>query len=161
MRIPLLPLWAPLLCGLMLTIEPARAQSSTSLLDSSAPGEAGPMAPRMAETPVTATRFLTGHVTSPAGVLPGAVVGVAGSRVRTVTNADGEFSLAVPAVDVPVQLTASYAGFADETLLVAPADASVTVELLTPKVVKVARKQQLKVYLKTARKQVRRSLRHK
>ena len=149
-----------MLCGLMLTVAPAQAQPSAGMLDSYTAGETGLVATRMAENPETATRVLTGRVTSPAGSLPGAVVGVAGSKLRAATNADGEFSLVVPA-NTPVQLTASYAGFADETLVVTAADASAAIELVTPRVVKVARKQQLKVYLRTARKQVKRSLRHK
>lgn len=105
------------------------------------------------------TILFTGHVISPKGALPGAVVQIKGIKKVTVTDADGEFSLLIPRSKAPVSITASYAGFDDETVTVARDDRAATVELATPKTIKVARNQQLKAYLKTAHRQARRDLR--
>ena len=101
---------------------------------------------------------LTGTITNPAGVLPGAVIILTASKQMAVTNADGEFEFVVPANAGPLAARVTYAGFADETMTLNTADAS-TVNLANATVVVVARRQQLKFYLKTARKQVNRSLR--
>ena len=100
---------------------------------------------------------LTGTITNPAGVLPGAVIILTASKQMAVTNADGEFEFVVPANAGPLAARVTYAGFADETMTLNTADAS-TVNLANATVVVVARRQQLKFYLKTARKQVKRSL---
>ena len=101
---------------------------------------------------------LTGKITNPAGVLPGAVVILTASKQMAVTNADGEFHFAVPANAGPLRARVTYAGFADELMTLNDGAAS-TVNLANATVIVVARKQRLKAYLKTARKQVRRSLR--
>ena len=101
---------------------------------------------------------LTGTITNPAGVLPGAVIILTASKQMAVTNADGEFEFVVPPNAGPLAARVTYAGFADETMTLNTADAS-TVNLANATVVVVARRQQLKFYLKTARKQVNRSLR--
>ena len=59
------------------------------------------------------TILFTGHVISPNGALPGAVVQIKGIKKVTVTDADGEFSLLIPRSKAPVSITASYAGFDD------------------------------------------------
>ncbi len=104
------------------------------------------------------TILFTGHVISPKGALPGAVVQIKGIKKVMVTDADGEFSLLIPRSKAPVSITASYAGFDDETVTVARDDRAATVELATPNTIKVARNQQLKTYLKTAHRQARRDL---
>ena len=100
---------------------------------------------------------LTGKITNPAGVLPGAVIILTASKQMAVTNADGEFEFVVPANAGPLAARVTYAGFADEAMTLNAADAS-TVNLANATVVVVARRQQLKFYLKTARKQVNHSL---
>jgi hypothetical protein len=106
-----------------------------------------------------ATTVFTGHVVSPAGALPGAVVAVVGTDLSAVTNAAGEFSLALPAGSAPVQLLVSYAGFADEKMSVSPTGQSATLKLTTPRVIKMARRQQMKAYSRTAQRQIKRTLR--
>lgn len=101
---------------------------------------------------------LVGKITNPAGVLPGAVIILTASKQMAVTNADGEFQFVVPATAGPLQALVTYAGYADEKMtLNASADES-TVNLTNARVIVVSRKQSLKIYLKTARKEVKRSL---
>ena len=113
-----------------------------------------------ANSPVSAapaTVVLTGHVKTSAGPLPGAVVKVANSKSMVVTDADGSFHVTVPANSGPLQATASYAGFADEAVTLG--EAANELNMTTPRVVVVAKSQTLKAYRKTARKQVKRSIR--
>ncbi len=104
----------------------------------------------------TATTVIIGHVKTAAGPLAGAVIKITKSKQMVVTDADGSFHVTVPVADGPVEATASYAGFADEhvTLDATTAEVSMT----TVQIIKVARKQSLKTYLKTARKQSHKSL---
>ena len=105
------------------------------------------------------TMVLMGKITNPAGPLPGAVVILTGTKQMAVTNADGEFEFEVPANAGALAALVTYAGYADEKMtLNASADES-TVSLTNARVIVVSRKQQLKRYLKTAHKQVRRDLR--
>lgn len=105
-----------------------------------------------------ATVLLTGRVLSPAGRLPGAVVTLTGTKLKAVTNENGEFNLSVPAGSATMSLTTSYAGFLDETVTLLPDAAPLTLSLTRPQAIKVARRQQLKAYLKTARKQVKKQV---
>ncbi|SFQ57562.1 carboxypeptidase-like regulatory domain-containing protein [Hymenobacter arizonensis] len=104
-------------------------------------------------------KVFVGYVVSPQGALPGAVVEVIGTQLSAVTDANGAFSLTLTTNSAPVKLLVSYAGFADETKTVSPADQSTTVELTTVQEIKVARRQQMKAYSKTAQRQVKRTLR--
>jgi len=101
---------------------------------------------------------LTGKITNPAGVLPGAVVILTATKQMAVTNADGEFEFVVPASAGPLAARVTYAGFADENMTLNGSAEPSTVNLANATVVVVARRQQLKYYLKTARRQVKRSL---
>ena len=112
-------------------------------------------------TPPNATEMmvLAGKITNPAGPLAGAVIILTATKQMVATNADGEFQFVVPASAGALEARVTYAGYDDEKMtLNASADES-TVNLANARVVVVARKQQLKFYLKTARKQVKRSLR--
>jgi hypothetical protein len=101
---------------------------------------------------------LAGKITNPAGPLPGAVVILTGTKQMAVTNAEGEFEFTVPANAGALEALVTYAGYADEKMtLNASADES-TVNLANAKVIVVSRKQQLKKYLKTARKQINHDL---
>ena len=114
----------------------------------------------VASTPPESTEsvVLMGKITNPAGVLPGAVIILTATRQMAVTNADGEFQFVVPANAGPLQALVTYAGYADEKMtLNASADES-TVNLTNARIIVVSRKQQLKTYLKTARKEAKRSL---
>ncbi|GAC1590159.1 MAG: hypothetical protein NVS3B25_08370 [Hymenobacter sp.] len=102
---------------------------------------------------------LSGKITNPSGPLPGAVIILKSTRQMAVTNADGEFELVVPASAGALQAVVTYAGYADEPMLLNAADNGSTVSLTNAKVVVVSRRQQLKAYLKTAHKQVKRDLR--
>jgi hypothetical protein len=102
--------------------------------------------------------ILMGKITNPAGVLPGAVVILKASRQMAVTNADGEFQFEVPANSGALQAVVTYAGYADEPMTLNAAASQSTVSLTNAKVIVVARRQQLKNYLRTARKQVKRDL---
>lgn len=101
---------------------------------------------------------ITGKGTNPAGGLPGAVVILAARRQVAVTNADGDFEFVVPASAGPLLARVAYAGYADELVALSAGAAESTVNLVNAAVIVVTRKQQLKTHLKTARKQVRRSL---
>ena len=102
---------------------------------------------------------ITGRITNPAGVLPGAVVILTASKQMAATNANGEFEFVVPANAGPLRARVTYAGYADELITLNDGGAVSTVNLANATVIVVARKQRLKAYLNTARKQVRRSLR--
>ena len=115
---------------------------------------AAPAAPDSGETVVIA-----GKITNPAGVLPGAVVILAATKQMAVTNAEGEFEFVVPANSGPLRARVTYMGFADELMTLDANAAQSTVNLANAVVIVVARKQRLKVYLRTARKQIRRELR--
>jgi hypothetical protein len=103
--------------------------------------------------------IVSGKITNPAGALPGAVVILKDTKQMAVTNADGEFQFVVPANSGPLRAVVTYAGYADEeTTLDTTAEGS-TVNLANARVIVVARRQQLKKYIKTAHKQMRRELR--
>ena len=104
-----------------------------------------------------ATVVLTGHVKTVAGPLPGAVVKIGNTKTMVVTDADGSFHVTVPANSGPLQATASYAGFADEAVTLG--EAANELSMTTPRVIVVAKSQTIKAYRKTARKQVKRSIR--
>ena len=103
------------------------------------------------------TVVLTGHVKTVAGPLPGAVVKIGNTKTMVVTDADGSFHVTVPANSGPLQATASYAGFADEAVTLG--EAANELNMTTPRVIVVAKSQTMKAYRKTARKQVKRSIR--
>lgn len=137
---------------------PAAGNSSYVLVASPGPGTTPPTA--SAGKPV-ATAVFAGQVVGPTGAaLPNSVVRLVGTFQLDVTNGEGEFHFTVPATNAPLQLLVSDAGFESETATFSPHDRAATVVLVTSRVIKVARKQQLKTYLKTARRQVKRSLRH-
>ena len=147
-----------LFCLLTLTAFGVRAQASfireISYASSGPDGDTThPTASKAPEEMVV----LTGKITNPAGALPGAVVTLTGTKKMAVTNADGEFQFTLPAGGGPVQAVVSYVGYADESMTL-DATAEATVTLRNARVVVVARRQQLKAYLRTARKQVKRSL---
>lgn len=113
--------------------------------------------------PVAATEaeeevVIVGKITNPAGVLPGAVVILTATKQMAVTNADGEFQFTVPANAGPLRARVTYGGYADELMTLNDGAAASTVNLANATVIVVSRKQRLKAYLKTSRKQVRRSL---
>ena len=103
--------------------------------------------------------LLAGKITNTRGVLPGAVVILTGSKQMAVTNANGEFEIEVPANAGPLQARVTYAGYADEMVVLNAGESASTVNLANATVIVVARRQRLGAYLKTARKQVRRDLR--
>lgn len=152
MRTPLLLLTS--LIGL-LTLNGLPAQAQTIYASSSA------YSPRPASPPAEAgaTRVFAGRVVNPDGPLPGAVINVVGTKEMAVTNSNGEFRVLLPATSAPVPLTVSYGGFADETVTVQPDSPDTTLRLASPQPIKVGRKQELKSYMKTAHREVRRSLR--
>ena len=103
--------------------------------------------------------MFTGRVLGPDGTLVGAVIEVTGTRLMAVTNADGDFTLTVPVRRAPLRLTASFAGYADETLTLPATERTATLELATPHLVKMARGQELNAYVKTAQRKTERTLR--
>jgi hypothetical protein len=106
----------------------------------------------------TETMVLAGKITNPAGPLAGAVVILTATKQMTVTNADGEFQFVVPANAGALDARVTYAGYADEKMTLNAAADESTVNLANAQVIVVSRKQQLKFYLKTARKEVKRNL---
>ena len=102
--------------------------------------------------------LLVGKITNPAGVLPGAVVILKDSKQMAVTNADGEFQFEVPAAAGALKAVVTYAGYADEEMTLNAAASESTVSLTNARVIVVSRRQRLKAYMKTARKQVKHDL---
>ena len=149
-------------CAILLTsalsfIAPAEAQAANRRTLYAADGEGNGKAtnpPAAAETVV-----MTGKITNATGPLPGAVVIIKSIKQMAVTNADGEFEITVPANAGDLQATVTYAGYADEKMTLNPNGQESTLSLTNARVVVVSRKQQLKKYLKTANKQVKKELR--
>jgi hypothetical protein len=100
---------------------------------------------------------MTGKITNPAGVLPGAVVILENTKQMAVTNAEGEFEFVVPATAQALQARVTYAGFADEKMTLNSAAGS-TASLTNAQVIVVSRRFQLKTYQKFARREVKRDL---
>ena len=117
-------------------------------------------APTPAPAPAEAlgSVVLWGRISTPTGVLPGAVIILTASKQMTVTNADGEFQFVVPANTGPLQARVTYAGYADETVVLnASADES-RVNLTNAQATVASRKQQFSSYFSSARKELKRSL---
>ena len=129
------------------------SKSYTSSSHSTGSGDHG-----TSSTNPTETMVLTGKITNSAGPLAGAVVILTATKQMAVTNADGEFQFVVPASAGALGARVTYAGYADEKMTLNATTGESTVNLANARVIVVARKQQLKYYLKTARKEVRRSL---
>ena len=130
------------------------SKSYTSSSHSTGGGDHG-----TSSTDPTETMVLAGKITNSAGPLAGAVVILTATKQMAVTNADGEFQFVVPASAGALDARVTYAGYADEKMtLNTTTTGESTVNLANARVIVVARKQQLKYYLKTARKEVKRSL---
>ncbi|MGI4883463.1 MAG: hypothetical protein ACRYFR_00715 [Janthinobacterium lividum] len=140
----------------------AQAQAKLSqakLLAANVPS-AAPVAPAAAlATPVAAPAVLAGRVETLAGALPGAVVRLPRLGRSCVTDAQGNFSFNVPAGTGPEAAVASYAGFTDVTATLQPDATLAVVQLLTPVNISLPKQQQLKSYLKNARREVKYDLR--
>ena len=158
MRTATLLLAASLLLS-VLSLNPASAQTflASSTVLGSTPENDG-TAPVTPKNEPAEKVVLVGKITNPAGPLPGAVIILSDTKQMTVTNANGEFEFVVPANAGPLLARVTYAGYADESMTLNAAAAESTVNLANAKVIVVARKQQLKAYLKTARKEVNHSL---
>ena len=105
------------------------------------------------------TIAIAGLITSPDGPLPGAVVTLLETGQMAVTNADGEFQFAVPVGSHILKAVVSYAGYANETITLNADDAESTATLADEQRIAVPRRQQLKFYLRTARREAHRELR--
>ena len=139
----------------------AFAQAQSRLSGGDAYAAIGPDAANRissAGTPSAEKALLVGKITNAAGVLAGAVVILTGSKKMAVTNANGEFEMEVPANSGPLQAPFTYAGYADENILLNPGGATSTVTMANATVIVIARRQRMKAYLKTARKQVKHDL---
>ena len=110
-------------------------------------------------TAPTATTVIRGKVVTPAGMLPGAVIRLKSTQQIAVTNAEGEFRLAVPVGGGPQRATVSFAGYEDEEVVLNTGEAGTSVSLAKVHLIKVKRNQRLTVYMKTARKQSRKASR--
>ncbi|MCC2544836.1 carboxypeptidase-like regulatory domain-containing protein [Hymenobacter sp. BT175] len=128
--------------------------STTAAVDSEPDKKSG----RATEASASESVVLVGKITNPAGPLPGAVVILTDTKQMAVTNADGEFQFEVPASAGELNALVTYAGYADEKMVLNAAATSSTVSMTNARVISVSRKYQLKTYLKTARKQAKRSL---
>ena len=117
--------------------------------------------PTAAETaaPAEPTVVLVGRITNPNGPLPGAVVTLLANKQMTVTNSEGEFQFTVPASVRTLQAVVSFAGYADENLVLSTENAESTATLADEQAIPLGRRQQLKFYLRTARKEAHRDLR--
>lgn len=135
--------------------------STSSTYTDAASGGSTPTAPAAVSEPTApaGTTVVRGKVVSPSGILPGAVIKLKNSQQTAVTNAEGEFRLAVPTDGGPQAATVSFAGFEDEEVVLSTGEAGTDVSLAKVHFIKVKRKQSLKVYMKTARKQSRKASR--
>ena len=86
------------------------------------------------------------------------MVTLTATKQMAVTNADGEFKFEVLANAGALDAVVTYAGYADEKMTLNAAAAESTTNLVNARVIVVARRQQFKFYLKSARKQVKRSI---
>lgn len=109
--------------------------------------------------PAEPTMVLSGRIANLDGPLPGAVVTLVDSKQMAVTNSEGEFQFVVPVGTRTLQAVVSFAGYADERLTLNTEDAESTATLADEQAIPVARRQQLRFYLKTARKEAHRDLR--
>ncbi len=130
------------------------AADSQALLASNTP----PATERYAAADVP-TVIVAGLITSPNGPLPGAVVTLIATRQMAVTNSEGEFQFTVPAGSRVLKAVVSCAGYTDEALSLNVDDAEPTATLSDAHTIAVPRRQQLKFYLRTARKEAHRELR--
>ena len=112
-----------------------------------------------ANVPSEPTVVLVGRITSPDGPLPGAVVTLVANKQMAVTNSEGEFQFTVPARVRTLKAVVSFAGYADESLTLSTENAESTATLADERAIPLARREQLKFYLKTARKAAHRDLR--
>lgn len=110
-------------------------------------------------SPSEPTIVLVGRIANPDGPLPGAVVTLVNTKQMAVTNSEGEFQFTVPASARTLQAVVSFAGYADETLTLNAENAESVATLADEHAIPVARRQQLKFYLKTARRETHRDLR--
>ncbi|HEX8326314.1 MAG TPA: carboxypeptidase-like regulatory domain-containing protein [Hymenobacter sp.] len=155
MRFPLLLTVATLLSTVCATNAEAQVAFTKADVDpTAANGNTDPTVAGGADEKI----LLVGKITNPAGVLPGAVVILKDSKQMAVTNADGEFQFEVPADAGALKAVVTYAGYADEEMTLNAAASESTVSLTNARVIVVSRRQQLKTYLRTARKQVKRDL---
>ena len=118
-----------------------------------------PPAPERFAAADAPTVIVAGLITSPNGPLPGAVVTLTATRQMAVTNSEGEFQFTVPAGSRVLKAVVSYAGYADEALSLNVEDAEPTANLSDVRAIVMPRRQQLKFYLRTARKETHRQLR--
>jgi CarboxypepD_reg-like domain len=132
----------------------APAANGQALLASNAAHSATTYAPTTDPTVV-----LSGHIANPDGPLPGAVVTLIDTKQMAVTNSEGEFQFVVPASTRTLKAVVSFAGYADEHLTLSTDDAESTATLADEQAIPMARRQQLKFYLKTARKEAHHDLR--
>lgn len=147
MHASLLLLAASLVC-------PILATNAQSLLASNTVPVSGSYA--RAEEP---TVVVSGLISTPDGPLPGAVVTLTATRQMAVTNADGEFQFVVPASSHLLKAVVSYAGYANEPITMNADDAESTATLSDEQHIAIPRRQQLKFYLRTARREAHRELR--
>lgn len=145
-------------CAGLLLLAPTPSRAQLVLASNYAYASTGPYHAPAPAAPSAENVVVAGKITNPAGALPGAVVIIAATKQMAVTNADGEFEFVVPASAGPLRARVTYLGYADELITLDAHAAQSTVSLANATVVVVARKQRLKVYLRTARKQIRREL---
>jgi hypothetical protein len=150
---------AAFLCLLAFAPSQVKAQEGPSVGNAYAALSHRPAPRPAAEAEAEEQMVIAGKITNPAGVLPGAVIILTANKKMAVTNANGEFEFVVPANAGPLRARVTYAGYADELMTLNDGAAASTVNLANATVIVVSRKQSLKVYLKTAHKEVRRSLR--
>lgn len=106
----------------------------------------------------TQTVGFRGRVLTAEGPLPGAVVRVNHPSQLVVTDADGFFYLSIVPADTSTTLTVSYVGFADKKQRLDEANPELTLTNRQP--LHLKRKEQTFYYLKTARKQYAKSVKH-
>lgn len=135
----------------------ARAQAVTARNNQSQTSQPPP-SPPPSPSVAAITQVLTGRVETAQGPLSGAVVRLPRFNQTCVTNADGSFLFTVPADAGLFAAVVAYPGCADVNTTLQPGGAPAVVQMLLPAPTKAGGKQ-LKAYMKTARRDVKRSLR--
>jgi uncharacterized protein YfaP (DUF2135 family) len=112
------------------TFDQTNAVAVVNTIETSRPTAASPVA---AGTGTESAVVVRGKVKCPEGMLPGAVVHINGTHTYAVTNATGEFELAIPESTSSVEVTCSFAGFRDvvQHLRVKASPATIVLDKLT------------------------------
>jgi hypothetical protein len=115
------------------TFDQTNAVAVANTNETPRPTAAGSVAAGTGAAGTESAVVVRGKVKCPEGMLPGAVVHINGTHTYAVTNATGEFELAIPESTSSVEITCSFAGFRDvvQHLRVKASPATIVLDKLT------------------------------